>query len=501
MNKIFRSAFTVATIGTFTRLIAFFYKIFLSRSVGAEELGSYQIALSVFFTLSTLCSGGIPLALSRRVAASQSDDQRNRYVTSAVIICEVVAVVLCATIYLSPAVRGLLVKGAAENVLLCLMPALLSTALYSTIRARFWGMGNFSAYSFTETLEGIVRAGMGVLLIGTNAMGSGIIGASVAFVASDMISAIILTVLFAKSGGRLSRPDSISPLIKSAIPMTSVRFFAELTTSLTAILIPRIMIGSNVPATDALAEFGRMSGMVLPVLMIPSTLIGSLTVVIVPELASDVARGNTLAVRRKLNISLRFAVLIAALTMAVLLPLGKGIGNLLFGDERAGQLIALCAPICLVMNLSGVSASGLNSLGKERLTMRNYVIGATLSVLVVCALTARIGIYSMPLGMLASNLLTSALNLCNLAKISRIEKGLWATSGVAVLCALSASSVSLAASKIVGTNGIPALLICAVVSVATYLVLCSLLGVVEIKYLFSSIKKSPVQKSCRGKSA
>ena len=53
-KKVVGAVATVTVFGVFTRLIGFLFKIYLSRVLGAEALGVYQIALSVFFLFSSL---------------------------------------------------------------------------------------------------------------------------------------------------------------------------------------------------------------------------------------------------------------------------------------------------------------------------------------------------------------------------------------------------------------------------------------------------------------
>ena len=497
MNRIFKSAFTVASIGTLTRLVAFGYKIFLSRAMGASNLGSYQIALSVFFTLTTISSSGIPLVLSRKIAVEGDPKERNKLVTSAVVLGEVIAFTLCVSLALFPGIRGLIVKGTSAEILLMLLPASLSSTLYAVIRARFWGLGRFSAYSVTETLEGLLRMALGIALVSTNAFGETFVGATVAFVVSDFVSAVVLFVLYLIDGGGFSAPKRIIPIARGAIPMTSVRFFAELITSLTAVILPRVMISAGTSASEALADFGRMSGMALPVLMAPTTIIGALSVVLVPEIAGDNARRDLRAVKRKLSTALSFAALTSCVAISVFLPLGKGIARLLFADEKAGQLISLSCPAMLVMNVGAVSSSCMNSLGLEGKTMRNYLLGASLTVLSVLTLPRYVGIYAMPIGLGLSHTLTCALNLCVLKKNIGLSSAPLKATGLGILCAVSASSVAWTGLRILPFTSLVNVLITGLTAVAVCLVLMSLLGASETKYLLMAIKKRPKNRGAR----
>ena len=82
MKKRARQAGAIATVtlfGVFTRLISFLFKVYLSRALGAEALGLYQIALSVFLLFASLPSSGIPLILSRKVAEADALNKKNDF--------------------------------------------------------------------------------------------------------------------------------------------------------------------------------------------------------------------------------------------------------------------------------------------------------------------------------------------------------------------------------------------------------------------------------------
>lgn len=497
MNRLFKLAFAVASVGMITRVLAFLYKIFLSRTVGAEALGSYQIALSVFFTITTVSSSGIPLALSRKIACSNNGAERDRLVSSALLIAEGVGIVICAFFLLFPGLRKLVVKGVAETVFITLLPAVLSSTAYAIVRARFWGMGKFASYSLTETVEGLLRTALGVTLITTNAFGSSLIGASVAFVVSDVASAVILCTLYFTSGGKLARPTEIKPIAVSALPMTSVRFLTELVGSLTAIILPQIMINSGIPSAEALSDYGRMSGMVMPTLLAPATVIGALSVVLVPELATDDANGNVQSVTRKLATALSFSTIVSCIAIGVFVPLGPRIGLAVFADERAGTLMSVTAPLILASNLCSVGSSALNSLGKERVTMKNHAIGAVLLLATITFLTPRLKIYAMPLGMALSNITTCALNLCVLNKIAPVVRPVAKTVLTCIICTVSACATASLASIIMPGKTLYALLILIAVCIATNVALMRLGNVMEIRYFFAGIKKRPASSRAR----
>ncbi|MDE5990760.1 MAG: oligosaccharide flippase family protein, partial [Clostridia bacterium] len=78
MRKLFKAFATVTLISVFTRLLSFVFKIYLSRKLGAEILGLYQICMSVFMLFACICSSGIPVTLSRITAESDTVGNNKR---------------------------------------------------------------------------------------------------------------------------------------------------------------------------------------------------------------------------------------------------------------------------------------------------------------------------------------------------------------------------------------------------------------------------------------
>lgn len=57
--------------GLFCRILGFFYRIYMSRTIGAEGLGLYNMIHPFFSIAFALCAGSIQTALSQYVAANR----------------------------------------------------------------------------------------------------------------------------------------------------------------------------------------------------------------------------------------------------------------------------------------------------------------------------------------------------------------------------------------------------------------------------------------------
>ena len=90
-NNIYRSAAQVTVFSTVEKGLSFLYRIILTRIIGAEGLGIYQICLTVFAVFLTAASSGVPVTVSRLMAksAAQNDVRGRHAAVTAGIVCKI----------------------------------------------------------------------------------------------------------------------------------------------------------------------------------------------------------------------------------------------------------------------------------------------------------------------------------------------------------------------------------------------------------------------------
>lgn len=420
MNKTAKSFGIVTGFSILTRALSFVFKIWVSRALGAEVVGLYQIALSVMMMLFTLTSGA-PTVLSRKVAeaASRNDSKRqNSLATASLIMGLAISAVLCGLMYGLHSHLGFLFSDErCLPIFLIMLPTLITSTLYASFRSWFWGRKNFLAFSSTELLDEVVKIILSVVFAGgLVTFISGAQGIALAMTISDAICVLILAILFFISGGRFAKPHGFKELISRTVPLSATRIITSLAASLTAIVIPQMLVKSGLSISAATAEYGRVAGMALPLIMAPVMFVSSLSVVLIPDVAELRAKGDMDTVRKKLSSAMTFSMLVAAVFFVIYLPLGRQIGTLLFGDDHAGTLVSNCAVMLFPISLAQVTTPMLNSLGKERVTFVSTLVGALATLPCIFLLPQVAGVYAMAIGSGLCFLLISIINIVALKK-------------------------------------------------------------------------------------
>ena len=110
-TSIYKTTAQVTFFSTVEKTLSFIYRIALSRMIGAEGLGIYQIALSVFSVLLTAASSGVPVTVSRLITkqnALGNTAGRSAVVTAGIVSTLIFTVPAVALIFGGQKIFGLL---------------------------------------------------------------------------------------------------------------------------------------------------------------------------------------------------------------------------------------------------------------------------------------------------------------------------------------------------------------------------------------------------------
>lgn len=422
-QNIYRSAALVTVFSTIEKALSFFYRIVLSRIIGAEGLGIYQICLSVFAVFLTAASSGIPVTVSRLMAKSGAAGDvkgKNSAVTAGILATLIFTVPIAIILFFGRNLLDFLFSDErCKDIFLLLLPGLILTSIYAVIRGSFWGNKQFLPYSIIELLEDAVMVVLGCILV--YGIADPVLGAqraTIAVLVSYVFSFIVSLGWYFIKGGRLANPkNQLKPLFSSSLPITAMRTSTSILNSVVAVLLPVLLMNAyNLTNSEAISLYGVAIGMSVPILFIPSSLIGSISVVVAPELSENFYKNNTALVKYDVEKSVKAAIFIATLLVPVLFVLGGDIGEVLYSNELSGEIVHRCSFILLPMCLSMITTTVLNSMNCEKRTLIYFVVGAAAMIISIFTLTKYIGVYSYMVGLAANFTISGALNLNLLRK-------------------------------------------------------------------------------------
>ncbi len=491
MKHLFKAVAILTGFSVLTRIIGFLFKIYLSRAVGAESLGIYQIAFSVYMVIETFVSSGLPLTVSKLVSKDTTNKkQMSSIVTAALTIGLITALSLCIIIFAFRALVGkLFTDERCLNILLTLLPATVFSSVYAILRGYLWGKKKFFLVSFTEFMEQIFRVIVCIILVALlYSTFDKSIALSLSLTISCVLSSILVLIIFLKQGGKFSNPKGqVKEVLKSSVPITGIRVVSSLLIPLIGIIVPLRLVSVGYTSSQALTQYGIAMGMTFPLLFLPSTVISSLAMAIIPDLSNDVANNNIANMKRKITTAITFSLFVSSLVLPVYLGLGEAIGEFLFSNKTAGYYLSYSCFIMLPIGLNNIASSILNALGLEAKGFINYLIGAIFLVIAIIILPQFTGILSLVWGMGLCMIVAGILNVAMIKRHLNIDVPYVMPTikflGVGLPCALLGKNIY-SLSMIIFPQ-IISLVLSGIAIVGTFLILCTLFNLIEIRSIFS----------------
>lgn len=450
-NPLISGTVILTLTGLLSRFIGFFYRIFLSNVFGAEGMGIYQLISPVLALSFALTVSGIQTAISKYVASETSTHDYTRSFRTLWVgfLLAMVLSILCAlSIYLWSdyiAVTFLL-EARTAPLLRIIALSIPMAAVHSCINGYFYGIRKTAIPAVTQLAEQICRVGSVYLIYEIcqkHNMEPTISFAVVGLVIGESASMIVSLVAILSRAHKLfpcenicSFPVGVDPsggrkpsfglyrhilaqLMQLAAPLSANRLIINLLQSIEAVYIPNRLMAYGLSNADALGVYGVLTGMSLPLILFPSALTNSISVLLLPIVSEAEANGNYHAVRHAILTSIRYCLLLGFGCTTAFLLFGRTAGRLLFHSELAGSFILTLSFICPFLYIASTLGSILNGLGKTTLTFCYSVVSLLFRLLFVFFAIPVYGIKGYLWGMLASQLLQTLLCTISALRISR----------------------------------------------------------------------------------
>lgn len=488
-----------------TRVLGFIFRIYLSRILGTEELGLYQVSLSVFMVLLTIVASGLPLVISKLSAkffSKKDGESEGKLVSASLIISAVTSVVLIVIVLVFKNLFSFLFTDSrCYLILVAMLPAVLFSGIYNVFRGAMWGRSNYFCYCITELFEQIVRITICIVLLsfGIGSL-SPSIGAALSLSIACLLSMILTVVLYFVHGGKLKKPGKIyKEVLKSSTPITAVRFLSSLVQPIIALILPARLIATGYTSSQALSIYGVAIGMTMPLLFIPITIVGSLSTALIPDLSAAVETNDSSHIKNRITTSLVVTMFISFLMIPLFIGAGENIGLFFFGNITSGALLSSAAWIALPLALMNITSSILNALGMEVKSFFNSLAGSVFLFIGILFLPSLIGIRALVVGMGACVSVTSILNLIMIKKKTKIKLGILKPMILMAVSCLPSAALTFFVTNLL--NGLMPLFFNLAISCslggAMFVLLCIIFKIFDVKSFFASAKKMVFKKKQR----
>ena len=365
--------------GIISRIIGFFYRIFLSHHIGEEGMGIYQLLAPVMALSFSLTCAGIQTSISKYTASYIANHRYRcalRVLFTGLALSMSLSILTTITLYqnANPIATTLLMEARCEPLIRIYALSLPFASLHSCINGYYYGLKKSFIPSVAQLVEQVARV-CSVYAIYTYSdymhcspsLAVTMLGILIGEICSTLLVVPIFYRFLSKepSGGE---PSSFwvhgRELMQMSIPLIANRLSINFLQSVETVHIPNRLIMHGLTRSEALSNYGVLTGMTYPLILFPSAVTSSVSVLLLPYISEAGAQNDTLKIRSAIKKSVITCLLMGSFCCVIFLLFGPFLGTFLFGSKLAGTYIQTLSIACPLLYLSGVLTSILHGLGK-----------------------------------------------------------------------------------------------------------------------------------------
>ena len=409
-NTLLLGTLILTASGIICRILGFLYRIFLSRRIGAEAFGIYQLATPLYALMLSLGAGGMQTVLSRFVASylAKKDSRRAKICLAAG--CGIVVILsFSASIFLffSADFIGTRLLFEPRTILLLriLSLGILPSGIHNCLSAWYLGVRMGASYLAWLFCLSTSLPSAAVAAFGT--------------AAGELFSCLFLMACLSVSHSRSpQKHHSISVFFKEKtlwydtfrelavlnLPLTLNRILLNILHSIESALLPGCLVTSGLSRKAALSQYGILTGMALPMIFFPSAVTHAVSVMLLPGVAKQQANGTPEQISDTIRYTISFCVLLGTSAVFAFFFFGPWLGRFLFQNEEVGVFLRILSFLSPFLYLETTLGSILNGLGKTSLVFFQNLAGDVIRILAILFLVPVFGIRGYLYGILASEL-------------------------------------------------------------------------------------------------
>ena len=457
-KQIFWNAMLLTAGALLVRTVGVSFQVYISNRAGAEAMGLYSLMSGVYGFALTLATSGIHLGVTHVVVDAMGRHQPERILPAmrrAVLYALTLGGAACFLLITFAEPIGIywLKDTRTVSSLRLFGITLPLIALSSALGGYFTAVRRAYKNATVQVFEQAVKIGATMYLLAMLTDGGIeatccvlVLGGALAEVLSFLLELILYTVdrkrhfTRDRTGGD-GRAEG-KKLMKIAIPVALTAYVRSGLITLEHILIPEGLRNSGSSHSAALAAYGSIQSMALPIILYPAALISSFSGLLVPELAEckvqDCHRRITYIISRVWSLALLFSIGVAG----ILICFSSEIGEALYPGTDTAVYIRMLAPLIPIMYVDTATDAMMKGLGEQVFSMNINIIDALISVVLVWILVPRYGIGGYLITVYFSEIFNTVLSITHLLTVSKTPVRLFKWVYKPLLCIVGATCIT-----------------------------------------------------------
>ena len=385
--------------------------IILSRVLGGEGIGLYQMGFPIYLMAITVSSAGVPVAIS--IITSEKLANKDYRGAKRVFNVSLRLLLISGLLFSSALFFGadflinqhIIRDSRAYYSIIALAPAVFFVTFLASFRGYLQGWQIMTPTATSEVVEQLVRV-ITMLVFADLFMPYGLAyaagGASMGAGAGAFCALLVLMWFYRRLKRRLhaeieAQDDSIPQesaghiikrLLKLALPVSLTSLMLPIGANLDLLIVPQRLEVAGFNVHHATELFGYLTGMAVPLVNLATIFTAAMTISLVPSISESRALERFDAIRDKIRLAFRVAMIITFPCFMGLFFLAEKVAALIYNAPGAAGAIQTMSVGILFLGMHQISTGILQGLGKTAIPVINMILACLVKVVMSWWLTA-----------------------------------------------------------------------------------------------------------------
>lgn len=402
-NKFIKSTIILVIGGLITKILGMVIKIALTRTIKTEGISLYMLVLPTFNLFITLCSLGVPTAITKLVSERKRKSKK--------IVLPIIPIILIYNLFLI-AILFVIAKVLSNNLLhnhntyfpiIAIGATLPFICISSVIKGYFFGKEKVFPNTLSNIVEQLIRLLLTITIV-AKMMEFGLVTAVTSVVLINIISefsSIIVLILFLPKE-KINREDFkidnsiIKEIMGISLPTTGSRLIGSITYFFEPIILTNVLKYVGYSTEYITLEYGIISGYVYPLLLLPSFFTMAISSAILPVVSNSYSHRNYNYTKLKIRQALFFSLLIGIPVTLIFIFLPEIPLKLVYNTNLGLKYIPYVAPFFILHYIQAPLTSSLNGMGYSKEAMKGTIYGGIVKIISLIVFSLfKIGLWSL----------------------------------------------------------------------------------------------------------
>ena len=434
LKKFFLNSLIIVVSSFILQIIRLVFNIYVSNKISAEALGIFQLIMATYYFGITLATSGINIScikvVSEELAFRNFEGVKNSS-NKCIKISIFISLIATTLFYLNSdfIVTYCFHFKVSKSIITLICIALPLISVSSAITGYFIAVRRPYKTVLGQFFEQISKLFLTILFL-KNITNTSIENICFILILCDVISEVLafmyLSIIYYfeiknhfANIIKISSPNPYAKIFKILVPVALTSYIKSGVSTLKQLIIPSSINKSGKNITEALAEYGKISGMAMPIIMFPSTFYIAVSSLLIPEFSRYYVKKDYKKIKHYTDRLLIIAFIFALFLSLIFFYFANRLSFWIYHRTDVGFYIKVFSVLIPFIYVDIVIDNILKGLDKQTIVMIINIIDLAFSTIFILIFVPIFGIKAYLISIFISEILNLSLSLHFLLKFMR----------------------------------------------------------------------------------